>query len=195
MLRAPRLPFFNSLPFYAMPYDPNLPVNNAKVRASELRGQFNGLKELVDAVPTITGAVVDAVNTVGPGEPAGVEAEVVADVLHLSFDIPQGAEGGQGLQGEPGPQGETGGQGPPGDPGGPQGPEGPQGPPGEVSQAALDDAVAGLSGAIADAVSGSSANSDGVGLVGLVVSDPPTQGELQAVADKLDELIEALRRV
>ncbi len=178
-----------------MAYDPALPANGSPNSSAEMRGQFQGLKALIDGVPTITGAVVDAVNTVGPGEPAGVEAEVVADVLHLSFDIPQGAEGGQGPQGEPGPQGETGEQGPPGDPGGPQGPEGPQGPPGEVSQAALDDAVAWLSGGIADAVSGSSANSDGVGLLGMAVSDPPTQGEVQAVVDKLDELISALRRV
>ena len=160
-----------------------------------MRGQLQGLKALIDAVPTITGAVVDGVTTVGPGEPAEVVAELVGGVLHLSFDVPQGAEGGQGPQGEPGPQGETGEQGPAGDPGGPQGPEGPQGPPGEVSQAALDDAVAGLSGGIADAVSGSSANSDGVALLGLVVSDPPTQGEVQAVVDKVDELIMALRRV
>jgi hypothetical protein len=29
---------------------------------------------------------------------------------------------------------------------------------------------------------------------GLVVSDPPTQSELQAIVSKLDELINALRR-
>ena len=35
---------------------------------------------------------------------------------------------------------------------------------------------------------------NGVGTLGLPVSDPPTQGEVQAIADKLDELINALRR-
>jgi hypothetical protein len=33
-----------------------------------------------------------------------------------------------------------------------------------------------------------------VQLLGLTVSDPPTQSELQAVANKLNELIAALRR-
>jgi hypothetical protein len=35
---------------------------------------------------------------------------------------------------------------------------------------------------------------ENVGTLGLVVSDPPTQGEVQQIADKLDELINALRR-
>jgi hypothetical protein len=47
---------------------------------------------------------------------------------------------------------------------------------------------------LAAEISGTSANSDGVGTLGMVVSDPPTQGEVQAIADKLDELINALRR-
>ena len=54
---------------------------------------------------------------------------------------------------------------------------------GEVSQQQLDDAI-----------SGSSANSNGVSTLGLAVSDPPTQAEVQQIADKLDELINALRR-
>ena len=37
-------------------------------------------------------------------------------------------------------------------------------------------------------------NPSGVPALGLAVSDPPTQAELQAVAAKLDELIAALRR-
>jgi hypothetical protein len=52
-----------------------------------------------------------------------------------------------------------------------------------VTNAALDNAIA-----------GTSSNSNGVALLGLVVSDPPTQGEMQQIADKLDELINALRR-
>ena len=34
----------------------------------------------------------------------------------------------------------------------------------------------------------------GVATLGLGVSDPPTQAEVQSIADKLDELINALRR-
>jgi len=38
------------------------------------------------------------------------------------------------------------------------------------------------------------ANRNGVGTLGMSVSDPPTQAEGQTIADKLDELINALRR-
>ena len=34
-----------------MPFDPTLPINNTMIDAEELRGQFNGLKALIDAVP------------------------------------------------------------------------------------------------------------------------------------------------
>jgi hypothetical protein len=85
---------------------------------------------------------------------------------------PGGPPGPQGPQGPPGQQGID------GTPG-----AGPQGPPGEVTNAALSVAIA-----------GTSAISNSVALLGLVVSDPPTQAEVQQIADKLDELINALRR-
>ena len=47
---------------------------------------------------------------------------------------------------------------------------------------------------LAGEIGGTSANSNGVGTLGMVVSDPPTQSEVQAIADKLDELINARRR-
>ena len=50
--------------------------------------------------------------------------------------------------------------------------------------------VAQLGGEIA----GTSANSNAVAVLSMGVSDPPTQAEVQALADKLDELINALRR-
>ena len=74
------------------------------------------------------------------------------------------------------PQGNDGGTGPAGN-------DGAQGPPGEITQSQLDSAI-----------SGTSANTNGVSTLGLSISDPPTQGELQSVANKLDELINALRR-
>jgi hypothetical protein len=40
----------------------------------------------------------------------------------------------------------------------------------------------------------SSANSNGVGTLAIGISDPPTQSEVQQIANKLDELINALRR-
>jgi len=47
---------------------------------------------------------------------------------------------------------------------------------------------------LASQIGGTSANSNGVGNFSLSVSDPPQQSEVQAIADKLDELINALRR-
>jgi hypothetical protein len=49
-------------------------------------------------------------------------------------------------------------------------------------------------GELAAAIGSTSANSNAVGTLGMAVSDPPTQGEVQAIADKLDEPINALRR-
>jgi hypothetical protein len=60
---------------------------------------------------------------------------------------------------------------------------GPQGPPGEVTNAQLNSAI-----------NGTSNNSNAVNTLVMTVSDPPTVGEVQAIASKLDELILALRR-
>ena len=62
-------------------------------------------------------------------------------------------------------------------------PAGPPGPPGEVSAADL----------VAERIN-NAANPTGVSTLGLAVSDPPTQAEVQALAAKLDALITALRR-
>jgi hypothetical protein len=43
-------------------------------------------------------------------------------------------------------------------------------------------------------IGATSANSNAAGTLGMAMSDPPTQGEVQAIAGKLDELINALRR-
>lgn len=48
--------------------------------------------------------------------------------------------------------------------------------------------------AIANAIATTSTNSNGVPLLHLIASDPPTTAEVQAIANKLDELINALRR-
>ena len=92
------------------------------------------------------------------------------------FTVASGPQGMQGAQGPQGNNGADGGQ-------GPQGPQGPQGNPGEVSAADLTTALG-----------STSANSNSVATLGLTVSDPPTQSEMQTIANKLDELIAALRR-
>lgn len=58
-----------------------------------MRSQLNGLKDLIDAVPTITSAVVDSVTTLPAGDPAAVTASITGGVLHLSFGIPTGPAG------------------------------------------------------------------------------------------------------
>lgn len=60
---------------------------------------------------------------------------------------------------------------------------GTQGAQGEVSMGQLSTAIA-----------GTSANSNAVNTLFLSISDPPTQAEVQQIAMKLDELINALRR-
>jgi hypothetical protein len=65
----------------------------------------------------------------------------------------------------------------------PAGPPGADGPPGEVSAADL----------LADHAN-HARNPTGVSALGLTVSDPPTQAEMQALAGKVDELLTALRR-
>ncbi len=79
-----------------MPYDPTYPPQDAEIESAPLRVQFQGLKTLIDAVPTITSAVVDAVNTLPAGDAATVDVSVVGGVLHLSFGIPEGQSGPPG---------------------------------------------------------------------------------------------------
>ena len=136
-----------------MPFDPNYPPVDAPLLSAPMRGQFNALKALIDAIPA-------------------------------------GPPGPQGPQGEPGPEGPEGPQGPAGDPGGPPGPqgepgpEGPQGPPGEVTLQELDNAI-----------SNTANNVNGVSdLNGLVISNPPTQAQVETIRVKINELIQALYR-
>lgn len=139
-------------------FDPTLPQENTPVDAVQMRAQLNGLKDLIDAAPTITSAVVDSVSDVNPGMPAVVNVSVSNSVLHFAFEIPRGFNGTDGSNGS-------------------------DGAPGEVSNTQLDTAIA-----------GTAANCNSVSLPSFTVSDPPTQFEMQQVADKLLELMNALRR-
>ena len=147
-----------------MPFDPNLPQAGTEIDAVQMRSQLNGLKDLIDEILTVTAAQIDGVNTVNPGDPGSVGLTVIGNTLHFTFDIPRGQEGQEGQAG-------------------PTGSDGPQGPPGEVTNVAL-----------AGAINGTSNNSNTVATLGLVVSDPPTQTEMQSLANKMDELLVALRR-
>ena len=133
--------------------------------------------------PPFSQAVVDAVNTVDPAMPAAVGVSFDGTNVRFTFDIPRGNDGNPGPQGSDGAQGPTGAQGPQGDPGGPpgppgpqgnDGPSGPQGPPGEVSQSQLDNAI-----------SGTSANTNGVGTLDTGFAD----ADMEALRQKLNEMI------
>jgi hypothetical protein len=83
-----------------MPFDPNLPQENTPVDAVQMRGQLNGLKDLIDAVPVINAAVIDNVTTLPPGDPATVGLLLSGATLHFTFGIPEGQTGPQGIPGE-----------------------------------------------------------------------------------------------
>ena len=163
--------------------------------------------------PPFAQAVVDAVNTVNPGDPAAVGVSFDGTNVRFTFDIPRGNDGSQGPAGNDGgqgPPGNDGAQGPPFaqaivdsvttlDPGNPatvgvsfdgsnvrftfgiprgndgsNGSDGSQGPPGEISQAQLDSAI-----------SGTSANTNGVSTLDTGFADP----DMEAMRQKLNEMI------
>ncbi|HRJ11339.1 MAG TPA: hypothetical protein PK490_08245 [Prosthecobacter sp.] len=145
--------------------------------------------------------------------PAGFSRRLRLQGFRCGEESPRPLSGAEGPQGPEGAQGNDGPQGPPfasavvddvftvppGQPATvgvwfdgtqvhftfeiPRGENGSDGPSGEVSQQQLDDAIA-----------GTSPNSNAVATLGLSISDPPTAWEVQEVANKLDELIYALRR-
>jgi hypothetical protein len=181
-----------------MPFDPNLPPNNVQVKAAELRGQFNGLKELIDALQSVTGAQVDSVTTLDPGQSATASIFVNGQTLHFSFGIPRGADGVPGTPGSVinGAQVDSVSSVGSVDPasasasydgsilhftfGIPRGIDGVNGAPGEVTNAALDAAIG-----------GTSSNSNGVGTLDTPFADPDDE----ALRGKVNELIAALRRL
>ena len=132
-----------------MPFDPSLPAPNTPLHSAVIRGQFQSLKSLIDAVSGVTSAVVDGVTTLPAGDPAAVSASVIGDVLHLSFGIPQGQSGL----------------------------------PGEVTLADMNAAIA-----------TTSSNSNAVVNLSELAEGTYNQTQMQNVINKVDELINALRR-
>ncbi len=74
-------------------FDSTIPADNAELTGVMFRGQFNGLKDLIDAVQSITSVQVDGVDTLNPGDAASVSLSVIGSVLHFSFGIPRGEHG------------------------------------------------------------------------------------------------------
>jgi len=192
-----------------MPFDPNFPASNSVAVSAPMREQFQSLKALIDAVPVITGAVVDGVTTLPPGGAAVATVQLAPDGLHFAFELPQGMAGPQGSPFAQAmvdsvttlPPGSLATvdvtfdgtmvhlafgipQGATGEPGA----TGAQGIPGEVT---LNDLNAGLQATLSQ----TSANSNGVGTLDLVFNnDPPTLADVELLRAKINELIVALRR-
>jgi hypothetical protein len=160
---------------------------------------------------------VNSTTTLDPAQPATASAFLDGGTVRFNFGIPRGLDGLQGAAGATGatgpaftsfavdavntlppgnqatvtttfdgttvrfafgiPQGSNGLQGN----NGADGATGPQGPAGEVTAAQLASAIAGTP-------------SNPIATLDLAISDPPTQGELQQVLAKVNELIVGLRR-
>ena len=191
-----------------MPYDPGLPSFESPNSSAQMRAQLQAIFEIA-STGRITGVVIDAVNTVDPGQPASVTAQITGNVMHLTFNTPRGATGTAGTDGAPG---------------GP-GPAGPQGPPfanaliGGVATlnagenawvtASFDgtnvqfffgiprgiDGFGGITPQQLDtAISGTSRNSNNVPTLNQGADSNYNPSQMQSVMNKLDDLINALRR-
>ena len=158
-----------------MPFDPTQPADSTPVSAPAMRAQLNALNDAIAAVPAgpqgPAGPPIPGLNFLGDWN--GGTSYLPGDVIFHD---------GQAFVCITTSTATT--------------PEGDllrwrtltiAGPPGEVSNAQLANAVA-------TAVSDTSHNAAGVSALGLSVSNPPTQAEMQALAAKVDELLAALRR-
>ncbi len=86
-------------------YDPTFPADQALIEAAPFRTQFNGLKDLIDAVPagppgqngsdgtSVSGAVIDGTNTLNPGDAAQASVSWDGANVHFAFGIPRGQDG------------------------------------------------------------------------------------------------------
>jgi hypothetical protein len=173
-----------------MPFDPNLPAPGSPNSSAEMRDQLNALKDLIDAVPTLNAAQVDGVTPLPPGSMPAASVSVSGNTLHFTFDLPQGID--SAVVDSVSSVSPT-------DPASvslsligttlhfsfsiPRGFDGANGPPGEVSNATLNAEIA-----------GTARNPSGVAPLNMTVSDPPTAAEVQAIANKVDELRAAALR-
>ncbi len=152
-----------------MPFDPNLPQENTEIDAAEMRGQLNGLHDEILAIPVGPPGPQGNPGPQGPPFAAAV-VDGVTTLPPLSGATVTSTFDGTTVHFEFGI---------------------PTGVPGEVSAAQLSDAVG---NALASALSNSSASTNAVAPLNLVVSAPPSQAQMQALANKLDELILAGHR-
>jgi hypothetical protein len=186
-------------------FDPTQPATNSALSSAVMRSQLTSLKALIDAISAINSAQIDGVTTLPAGDPASVTIDVTGNTLHFTFGIPQGVAGEAGPLGPPGPpfadavvDGVT--TLPAGDPAAvsvsfdgslvhftfsiPSGAEGAQGPPGEVTSSELSTAI-----------STTALNPNSVSPLSQTALSYYDETQMQAVMNKLDELLAALTRV
>ena len=150
-----------------MPYDPSFPADGVLIESLPFRDQFHGIKDLIDAIVTLTAAQVDGVTTLDPGNPANAAVSVVGNTLHLTFGIPRGYDGAQGANGADGAPGA----------------QGPQGLPGEVSQTDLNNGLL-------NTLNQTSNNTNALATLDNPFADP----DVEILRQKVNELINMLRR-
>ncbi|MCX6856613.1 MAG: hypothetical protein NTV80_17110 [Verrucomicrobia bacterium] len=84
-----------------MSYDPQWPQNGQNIDADRFRAQFSGVIDLINTSPGTVTAQVDSTTTLPQGTPANASVNAVGNMLHFSFEIPQGQEGLIGPIGPP----------------------------------------------------------------------------------------------
>lgn len=175
-----------------MAYDPNFPGSHEELTSDAFRAQFNGLHDEIATIPQGPPGEPGPAGSQGPQGEVGPQGAPGDPGGPPGPQGPQGEIGPQGPagpQGDPGPQGPQGAQGDPGGPPGPQGPQGevgpqgPSGPPGEVT-------IADLNAALAAAIAGTSANTNGVATLDTpFTNDPLSLADGELLRAKLNELI------
>jgi hypothetical protein len=165
-----------------MPFDSSKPADHSPLVAAEMRGQLNGLNDKIDAAP--------AGPPGAPGQGFVFRGEWDGSAGYMPYDVvthagaaflcvalvlptpvePQDIPTHWHLFAQRGSDGTQGGQ-------------GIQGPPGEVTNAAMD-------GAMATAIAGTSNNTNGVATLETAFADPDSE----ALRLKINELILAQRR-
>ncbi len=152
-----------------MSFISTLPADGSELVSAEMRSQLNGLHDEILAIPVGPPGPLGDPGPQGPPFAAAV-VDGVTTLPPLSGATVTTTFDGTTVHFEFGI---------------------PTGVPGEVSAAQLSDATANT---LSSALSNSSANTNAVAILNLAVASPPTQAQVQTLANKLDELILALRR-
>lgn len=91
-----------------MAFDPSQPANHSPLVSKVIRDQFIALFQLIQSIPAgpqgpegpqgppFAQAIIDAVNTANPGDPASVSVSFDGTNVHFTFGIPRGADGAPG---------------------------------------------------------------------------------------------------